>query len=132
MNWLTLEITFYKYSIIAIMEVILLRNNSKIQIRCCKRWIGKYSTCHTLGKSGCSQFILTKICGNQYCERCNKQRFDIDIEIKLASDQSSIVYILSIPITSVNSCKKILVRPIKFVKYVNRITFQKTYLYAIM
>lgn len=46
-------------------------------------------------------------------------------EIKIASDHNSIVYILSIPTTNVNTCRKIVVRPIKFGKFINKIMYKK-------
>lgn len=46
-------------------------------------------------------------------------------EIKIASDHDSIVYILSIPMTNANSCYNIVVKPVKFGKYINKIMYEK-------
>lgn len=46
-------------------------------------------------------------------------------EVKIASNHDSIVYIISIPTTNVNSCNEILVKPIKYEKHVNKIIYNK-------
>lgn len=45
-------------------------------------------------------------------------------EVKIASNKNSIVYIISIPTTDTNSCNKLLVKPVKFGKFVDKIEFQ--------
>lgn len=52
-----------------------------------------------------------------------EQAFEFS-EIKIASNHDSIIYILSIPTTHLNSCNKMLIRPIKLGKYVNKIKYQ--------
>lgn len=44
-------------------------------------------------------------------------------EVKIASNNNYIIYIITIPITDI-SCNKLLIKPVKFGKYVNKIDFE--------
>lgn len=46
-------------------------------------------------------------------------------EVKIASNNDSTIYIISIPMTNVNTCNKILIKPIKYKKYINKISYDK-------
>lgn len=46
-------------------------------------------------------------------------------EAKIASSNSSLIYIVSIPTTDVNFCNKLLIKPTKFDKFVNKIQYKE-------
>lgn len=49
-------------------------------------------------------------------------------EVKIASSNSHLIYIVSIPTTDINSCNKLIVKPTKFGKYVNKILYKEVLL----
>lgn len=46
-------------------------------------------------------------------------------EVKIACSNTSLIYIVNIPTTTINSCKKLLIKPTKFGKYVNKIEYKE-------
>lgn len=67
--------------------------------------------------------IVKEIINNDSIPFVNLEQAFEFAEIKIASNHDSIIYILSIPTTQINSCSKLLVRPIKIGKYVNKIKY---------
>lgn len=67
--------------------------------------------------------IVKEILNNDYIPFINLEQAFEFAEIKIASNHDSIIYILSIPTTHINSCSKMLVKPIKFGKYINKIKY---------
>lgn len=68
--------------------------------------------------------IVKQILNNELISFVNLEQVFEFAEIKIASDKNSIIYIISIPTTDNTSCNKILVKPIKFEKFINKIKFQ--------
>lgn len=46
-------------------------------------------------------------------------------EVKIASSNNLLIYIVSIPTTAINSCNSLLIKPTKFGKFVNKILYDK-------
>lgn len=68
--------------------------------------------------------IVKEIINNDSIPFVNLEQAFEFTKIKIASNHDSIIYILSIPTTNVNSCNKILVKPVKFNKYVNKLMYE--------